>query len=113
MVPNPAVPEPDGILSADELFSDGVLLPLDLVSLARTPAGLDQHEAPSAVAEPEARPGPIPDTATGSKRWKDIFKKNDKKSPLNEQVEDVGTRGQLPRYLSLSLCVKFLLFNFK
>ncbi|KZV16136.1 hypothetical protein F511_13272 [Dorcoceras hygrometricum] len=82
--------------SADELFSDGFLLPLHLLNLSDDPnppppphqttassppeaTGSDQvpeHEAPMIEsADLSANP-----SSTSSKRWKDIFKKGEKKS---------------------------------
>lgn len=97
MVRNPSFPQPN-LLSADELFSDGFLLPLHLLHVSNEPPAPPQDsEAPGSdqVTEPEA-PGwdqatePEPSTieladlsATStlstSKRWRYIFKKNDKK----------------------------------
>ncbi|KAI4295963.1 hypothetical protein L6164_035956 [Bauhinia variegata] len=97
MVRNPSFPQPN-LLSADELFVDGVLLPLQLVSTQNKGDPPDQAlqpepEPPNSdlpVVEPESEPGPGPEsspaitssdaTPSASKRWKDIFKKGDKKS---------------------------------
>lgn len=75
-------PSPPTLHSADELFSDGVLLPLHL---------LPCHPDP----DPEPEPGPSPESEstatsasimssagnpllTASKRWKEIFKRREK-----------------------------------
>ncbi|KAJ7946343.1 putative Serine/arginine repetitive matrix protein 2 [Quillaja saponaria] len=87
----------------DELIVDGVLLPLQLLPLhTNTDDPHDQNpEIPTPepnVHEPDPEPGPGPEItspaiefATGlsvSKRWKDIFKKSDKKNAVNNQPED-------------------------
>lgn len=90
MIRNPSFPQPN-LLSADELFSDGFLLPLHLLNLSDDPTppppptmrapheatGLE-HEASiikSAGLLSAANP-----SFTSSKRWMDIFKKGEKKS---------------------------------
>ncbi|CAJ1941416.1 unnamed protein product [Sphenostylis stenocarpa] len=74
MVRNPSFPQPN-ILSADELFVNGVLLPLHL---------LNKPQPPQQPPDPELEPSPaITDSssaATSSKRWKDIFKKKNAES---------------------------------
>ncbi|CAN4083726.1 unnamed protein product [Withania somnifera] len=106
MVRNPSFPQPNQ-LSADELFSHGVLLPLDLLQCPSTddpneqitsshpflnktepePSGSGRSETESGVdPEPSAA---IVNSSTGggsftsSKRWKDIFKKTDKSKEEN------------------------------
>lgn len=94
MVRNPSFPQPN-LLSADELFVDGVLLPLHL--LPQQPSSGPSNPEPD--LEPETglgtdtapAPGPALSTnpsppLTGSKRWKDIFKRGEKK-PSNKKVE--------------------------
>ncbi|XP_051133865.1 uncharacterized protein LOC127253351 [Andrographis paniculata] len=92
MVRNPISPQPN-LLSADELFSGGVLLPLHLLRLSNTPP--PPHEDAAAVPdrfsdlEPEPNStvelpevevsGDVPNSIN-SKRWRRIFKKNAKKS---------------------------------
>lgn len=92
MLRNPSFPQPN-LLSADELFSDGVLLPLHLLNSHSSEDPPDQNpsEKPSSADPPETsgsdqpEPGSRPDvssvlsassapTFTSSKRWKDIFK---------------------------------------
>lgn len=92
MLRNPSFPQPN-LLSADELFSDGVLLPLHLLNNHSSDDPPDQNpsEKPSSADPPETSgsdqpgPGTRPDvsnvlsalsapTFTSSKRWKDIFK---------------------------------------
>ncbi|XP_010539327.1 PREDICTED: uncharacterized protein LOC104813445 [Tarenaya hassleriana] len=89
-------PDPD-FISADELFLDGVLLPLHPLSV-KPAHSLDPDPPPSGppaplVTEPEsalkAEPGTGPELTheslvsgfTASKRWRDIFRKNDNKPP--------------------------------
>ncbi|KAI3456505.1 hypothetical protein Pfo_013168 [Paulownia fortunei] len=88
MIRNPSFPQPN-LLSADELFSDGVLLPLHLLHLSNeTPTPPPQDPEASGlgqVQEPESNTTELAElsatsTLTSSKRWRDIFKKNDKKS---------------------------------
>ncbi|KAL1560054.1 serine/arginine repetitive matrix-like protein [Salvia divinorum] len=82
MVRNPSFPPPN-LLSADELFSDGVLLPLHHLNLAPPPEadafGSDRGPDPESCATELA--------LTSSKRWRDIFRKIDKKI-----VEDHGIK---------------------
>ncbi|KAI9199110.1 hypothetical protein LWI28_027642 [Acer negundo] len=95
MVRNPSFPQPN-LLSADELFVDGVLLPLHLLS-HHSPDPHPDPEPPKSTTEqpqpepdPESEAGPGPELShvkaesgngsTSSKRWTDIFKKGDKKS---------------------------------
>uniref|UniRef100_A0A5B6YM58 Uncharacterized protein n=1 Tax=Davidia involucrata TaxID=16924 RepID=A0A5B6YM58_DAVIN len=101
MVRNPSFPQ-HNLLSADELFVNGCLLPLHLLHhhhnsgdppdphLATTP-----NLKPPSDSEPDS--GPELSTAaadssttvlTASKRWKDIFKKNDRKSSPGNKYED-------------------------
>ncbi|KAJ6737874.1 SERINE/ARGININE REPETITIVE MATRIX-LIKE PROTEIN [Salix koriyanagi] len=94
MVRNPSFPQPN-LVSADELFVDGVLLPLHLL---HQPSSSSSHPDPDSP-EPEPEPEPEPPNAqpdsgpeispasitaepnSSSKRWKDIiFKKGDKKT---------------------------------
>lgn len=75
---NPNSPQPN-LVSADELFVDGVLLPLRLVS-QRPPDPPD----PASVSKIDADPEPtdsaeISVAMSSSKRWTDIFKKAEKK----------------------------------
>lgn len=81
MVRNPSFPQPD-LMPADELFVNGVLLPLHLLP-NKQPEENSQSDPNPAASEP-----PIPDSEPGppitsepatvlsaSKRWRDIFKK--------------------------------------
>ncbi|KAF8409614.1 hypothetical protein HHK36_005692 [Tetracentron sinense] len=101
MVRNPSFPQPN-LVSADELFVDGVLLPLHLL-----PNHSDQPDSASKPTpeipslEPESEPGPGTESSTvapepstvlsTSKRWRDIFKIGEKKRTTNSNnQEDKG-----------------------
>ncbi|KAK7359825.1 hypothetical protein VNO77_01790 [Canavalia gladiata] len=98
MLRNPSFPQPN-LLSADELFVDGVLLPLHLLSATNKPD--PPYQTPNAdppVQDPDPEPGPRPEpspaitestssTFSSSKRWKDIFRKSDKKNAENNTEE--------------------------
>ncbi|WVZ12190.1 hypothetical protein V8G54_016720 [Vigna mungo] len=77
MVRNPSFPQPN-ILSADQLFVNGVLLPLHLLNKPHQPHHPPDPE-PQPQPEQESEPSPAitysTSAATPSKRWKDIFKK--------------------------------------
>ncbi|GAB2301045.1 hypothetical protein Dimus_035081 [Dionaea muscipula] len=66
MLRNPSLPPPH-LLSADQLFSGGFLLPLHLLNPSPPPDPLPSDEHPAAVLVSAA--------PTVSKRWKDIFRK--------------------------------------
>ncbi|XP_027918211.1 uncharacterized ENTR1 family protein-like [Vigna unguiculata] len=78
MVRNPSFPQPN-ILSADQLFVNGVLLPLHLLN---KPHPSQTPPDPEPKPEPEPSPAITDSTsaATPSKRWKDIFKKKNAES---------------------------------
>ncbi|KAL9277987.1 hypothetical protein ACSQ67_024816 [Phaseolus vulgaris] len=93
MVRNPSFPQPH-ILSADQLFVNGVLLPLHLLNKPHQP-----HYPP----DPEPSP-PLTDststsaaTATASKRWKDIFKKKNAESSTDAKKKEKKTASPLQR----------------
>lgn len=89
MVRNPSVPQ-SHILTADQLFSDGILLPLHTVDHFPSPtpepaadaALLEEVTAGSQLTAPAA----VSDSATASRRWKDIFKKSDSKSSQTKET---------------------------
>ncbi|WJZ95914.1 hypothetical protein VitviT2T_014650 [Vitis vinifera] len=99
MVRNPSFPQPN-LLSADELFVDGVLLPLHLLRHnpdSSKPVQELNSEAPDSeppIPDTEPEPGPGPEissaapASTASKRWKDIFKKGEKKSAKNGEDKE-------------------------
>ncbi|KAK3036970.1 hypothetical protein RJ639_030935 [Escallonia herrerae] len=84
MLRNPSFPQPD-LLSADQLFSGGVLLPLDLLHQPNPDHAPDPQPGPpdpeaAMASNQETGSGSgLSNTLTGSKRWKDIFKKSDRK----------------------------------
>ncbi|KAF7811211.1 putative ENTR1 family protein-like [Senna tora] len=96
MVRNPSFPQPN-LLSADELIVDGVLRPLDFLSVA--PKSDPSDQTPQSDP-PETDPGEEPDpgpaiSAVGlsaSKRWRDIFKKSDKKNAEANSTEGKGKK---------------------
>ncbi|CAK9181684.1 unnamed protein product [Ilex paraguariensis] len=96
MVRNPSFPQPN-LLSADELFADGVLLPLHLLHNQNSDDPPDTNpeppnsDPPPQKPEPNSEPSSGPELSTSaanlssntlspSKRWKDIFKKTEKKN---------------------------------
>ncbi|KAK7262124.1 hypothetical protein RJT34_29684 [Clitoria ternatea] len=79
MLRNPSFPQPN-ILSADELFHDGVLLPLHLLN----------------KPHPTQIPNPEPSPPITSKRWKDIFRKSEKeKGKKKERKTGNGASAEL------------------
>ncbi|XP_009357499.2 translation initiation factor IF-2-like [Pyrus x bretschneideri] len=107
---NPSFPQPN-LLSADELFVDGVLLPLHLLPPPLPnnsdppdpyPRSSDPNTQPISLPpvpdperllepDPESEPGPGPELSaapvTASKRWRDIFKKGEKKSVKGDEID--------------------------
>ncbi|KAK7245907.1 hypothetical protein RIF29_40761 [Crotalaria pallida] len=96
MLRNPSFPQPN-LLSADELFVDGVLLPLHLLSSA---TNKPDQSGPEPVLEPEPDSSPAISnsstsaTSSASKRWKDIFRKTEKKNAENNNntTEEKGKK---------------------
>ncbi|PKA55245.1 hypothetical protein AXF42_Ash003882 [Apostasia shenzhenica] len=95
MLTNPASSEPNPqLLSADELFAGGVLLPLHLLSLTPAPAASGGGGG-SPLIPPPPPPAPPPATETedpppsppppSSKKWKTIFKSGEKKSDKKDR----------------------------
>ncbi|XP_073059986.1 uncharacterized protein [Primulina eburnea] len=81
MIRNPSFPQPN-LLSADELFSDGFLLPLHKLNLSKDPPPpLPDHVpgAESLTVESADQLSASP-RLTSSKRWTDIFKKSSRSS---------------------------------
>ncbi|KAM1959833.1 hypothetical protein FF1_005265 [Malus domestica] len=108
---NPSCPQPN-LLSADELFVDGVLLPLHLLPRPLPnnsdppdpyPRFSDPNTQPISQPpvpdpepllepDPESEPGPGPELSaapvlTASKRWRDIFNKGEKKSVKGDEID--------------------------
>lgn len=80
MVGNPSFP-PSNLLTADELFLDGVLLPLQLLSIPNSDRPEQVRSLPT--TDPPAEPSPSPSSilysssstsSSLSRRWKDLFK---------------------------------------
>ncbi|XP_018482757.1 uncharacterized protein LOC108853812 [Raphanus sativus] len=77
------------LLTADELFHDGVILPLRLLSIKSDPSASECTPDPSPSTSTltteqknETEPGlgsELTRETTGSKRWRDIFKKSENK----------------------------------
>ncbi|KAL7088603.1 hypothetical protein ACP275_13G137500 [Erythranthe tilingii] len=98
MIRNPSFPQPN-LHSADELFSNGVLLPLHRLHLSTTedPPPPPQQQDPQATesgrvtadAESSSVESAEASSFTSSKRWRDIFKKNDKKDVISVREKDV------------------------
>ncbi|KAJ6769602.1 SERINE/ARGININE REPETITIVE MATRIX-LIKE PROTEIN [Salix purpurea] len=91
MVQNPSFPQPN-LVSADELFVDGILLPLYLHHRPNNDCNHQPDPEPESTETepPNSQPDPEPEISpasitmeptSSSKRWKDmIFKKGDKKT---------------------------------
>ncbi|KAF8414146.1 hypothetical protein HHK36_002145 [Tetracentron sinense] len=85
MLRNPSFPQPH-LLSADELFFDGVLLPLHLLPNNTDPPDAEPNPNPNQNREiPRPAPGSSAVLPT-SKRWKDIFKKGEKKATTTSRT---------------------------
>ncbi|KAL1201729.1 hypothetical protein V5N11_006269 [Cardamine amara subsp. amara] len=97
---NSSFPQPvTDLLSADELFHDGVLLPLHLLSIKPDPntSECDPDPSPSPaslITEQKTEPEPglgseLTRETTVSKRWRDIFRKSETKpTGKKEKVKD-------------------------
>ncbi|PRQ28337.1 hypothetical protein RchiOBHm_Chr5g0001991 [Rosa chinensis] len=91
---NPSCSQPD-LISADELFVDGVILPLSLVPAPKNPP--DPNPRPDSeeisAPDPEPEPGPEAQVSTGalvltvSRRWRDMFKKKSEGSEKEKEKE--------------------------
>ncbi|XP_047156671.1 proteoglycan 4-like [Vigna umbellata] len=103
MLRNPSFPQPH-LLSADELFVDGVLLPLHLLPNKPHPSPKASTFTPP-IHEPDPEPGSPPDpepspsiltepttSSSASKRWRDIFRKTDKKNTENTEDKEKGKK---------------------
>ncbi|CAL0301138.1 unnamed protein product [Lupinus luteus] len=98
MLRNPSFPQPN-LHSADELFVDGVLLPLQLVSTTNK-SDPETVNLESPVLDPQPGPVPEPDSSpaitesSSSKRWKDIFKKSEKNNTEEKEKEKEKEKGK-------------------
>ncbi|XP_020689069.1 vegetative cell wall protein gp1 [Dendrobium catenatum] len=77
MLRNPPCTNPElPLLSADELFADGILVPLHILSLTPTP---NPHSSPTSPPPTPPPQPPRPEDPPPSRKWKDIFKPGEKK----------------------------------
>ncbi|CAJ1962572.1 unnamed protein product [Sphenostylis stenocarpa] len=106
MLRNPSFPQPN-LLSADELFVDGVLLPLHLLPNKPQPSPkastftppIHEHD-PELASPPDPEPSPSilteptssSSSSSTSKRWRDIFRKSDKKNSENNEEKEKGKK---------------------
>ncbi|MED6123959.1 hypothetical protein PIB30_054495 [Stylosanthes scabra] len=109
MLRNPSFPQPN-LHSADELFVDGVLLPLHLLPSTSKldPPPDPEQTTTSRDPEPESSPAIITEYSTSSsssssstattlstsKRWKDIFKKKNTENNDTEEKEKEKEKGK-------------------
>ncbi|KAJ6401995.1 hypothetical protein OIU84_014133 [Salix udensis] len=104
MVRNPSFPQPN-LVSADELFVDGVLLPLHLLHQPSSSSSHPDPDSPEPEPEPpNAQPDSGPEISpasitaepnSSSKRWKDIiFKKGDKKTSSTAKKQEEKDKGK-------------------
>ncbi|KAK8949422.1 hypothetical protein KSP39_PZI005336 [Platanthera zijinensis] len=103
MVRNPSLHPPD-LLTADELFVDGVLLPLQLLSLpcSERSADLPHSNPPGPPAEPTA--SITYSSASISRRWKDLFKSSpEKKKERRKKVPNKSASGGGSADLNINL----------
>ncbi|GER44915.1 cytochrome b6 [Striga asiatica] len=93
---------PTDLLTADQLFSGGVLLPLHHLRLSDNtpPPAPDPESSGSDPSRPDPEPevpsigsarltAVAPSTQSLSRRWSDIFRRNEKKSPRTSMDMDV------------------------
>ncbi|ESQ38167.1 hypothetical protein EUTSA_v10028862mg [Eutrema salsugineum] len=79
------------LISADELFHDGILLPLHFLNLKPDPDPSPPASDPPAslIPEPESVPGPELTRETASKRWRGLFRKSENKPPVKNRKENM------------------------
>ncbi|KAI3716874.1 hypothetical protein L1987_68084 [Smallanthus sonchifolius] len=77
--------------SADELFSDGVLLPLCLLHIDDPPD--IQPESTNPPESDNIAGSDLKKTLTASKRWKDIFKKNPQSKDAEKKKKKISGAG--------------------
>ncbi|CAJ2649459.1 unnamed protein product [Trifolium pratense] len=103
MLRNPSFPQPN-ILPADQLFHDGVILPLHLISTKNKP---DRHQKPdsSSPAITSDSTTTTTTTSSSSKRWKDIFRKkhNNTEEKVKKKDKRVGNGGGVGAELNINL----------
>ncbi|XP_065877099.1 uncharacterized protein [Euphorbia lathyris] len=87
MVRNPSIPPPN-LVSADELFVDGILLPLQFLHLQNQSPKPPPDPQPPQPHSPEIPSNQTHIPAAASKRWTDIFKKSTPTTPTTKSQED-------------------------
>lgn len=89
-VRNPSCPQPH-LLTADQLFDNGVLLPLHHLPYPKPDPNPEPEPEPDPDPDPELEPPPPP-SSSASKRWKDIFRKVEKKPSSAEDDADEDSK---------------------
>ncbi|GAU14666.1 hypothetical protein TSUD_203150 [Trifolium subterraneum] len=89
MLRNPSFPQPN-ILPADQLFHDGVILPLHLISTKYKPEPHQKPDSSSAAITSDSTTTTT--TSSNSKRWKDIFRKKNNNNAAEEKVKKKDKR---------------------
>lgn len=108
MVRNPPFPEPD-LISADELFVNGVLRPLHLLPNKQPEENpqIDSNQPASQPPIPDPEPDrtissdPVP-VLSASKRWRDIFKKEKGKNGKQSKEDKDKEKEKMNHILSQS-----------
>jgi len=91
MLRNPSFPQPN-IIPADQLFLDGVIIPLHLLSTQTKPDPVQEPNSSPAITD-----GLTITTTTTSKRWKNIFMKknnNNTEEKVKKKEKRVGNSGR-------------------
>jgi hypothetical protein len=92
---NPSNLPSNDLPSADELFSDGILLPLQNLNITVSDNKLCSDTATSFI-DPSAFPSSSPSPGPASKRWKDIFVKAGQREKKKEKTRlSVGNNAEL------------------
>lgn len=109
MLRNPSFPQPN-LLSADQLFVDGILLPLDLLPKNQDPQTKAINSQPQQDLELASL---STTTSTPSKRWTDIFKKNEKDHDKDKgkKKEKKGTNNNVPSASTAELNINIWPFS--
>jgi hypothetical protein len=84
MLRNPSFPQPD-ILPADQLFHDGFILPLHLISTKYKPGPDQKTNTSSPAITSDSTTTTTTTTSSNSKRWKDIFRKKNNNNAVEEE----------------------------
>ncbi|KAL7604507.1 uncharacterized protein LOC111907874 [Lactuca sativa] len=92
MVRNPSCPQ-TFLHSADELFSGGVLVPLQLLNARNSDEPPDSASIATVVSPVSGAASEPTSTLTASKRWKDIFKKNSENKEKDKKKKGVSGFG--------------------